>query len=63
MTLLSFDIIATLIYAASMAYLLRELRASTPEARHERQTMPMLLAVTVLYVVVIWKTHALAAMF
>ena len=63
MTLLSFDIIATLIYAASTAYLLHELRALKPEARHERQTVPMLLAVTVLYVVVIWKTHFLAAMF
>ena len=63
MTMLPFDIIATLIYAASMAYLLHELRALKPEARHERQTVPMLLAVTVLYVVVIRKTHALAAMF
>lgn len=63
MTLLSFDIIATLIYTASMAYLLHELRALKPEARHERQTVPMLLAVTVLYVTVILKTHALAAMF
>lgn len=63
MTLLSFDIIATLIYATSMTYLLHELRALKPEVRHERQTVPMLLAVTVLYVVVIWKTHVLAAMF
>ena len=63
MTLLSFDIIAGLTYAASMAYLLHELRALKPEARHERQTVPMLLAVTVLYVTVVWKTHALAAMF
>lgn len=63
MTLISFDIIAALIYAASMAYLLHELRALKPEARHERQTVPMLLAVTVLYVVVISKTHVLAAMF
>ena len=60
MTLLWFDIIATLIYAASMVCLLHEFRALTPEARHERQTVPMLLA---LYVVVIWKTHSLAAMF
>ena len=63
MTMLWFDIIATLIYAASMVCLLHEFRASTPEARRERQTVPMLLAVTVLYVVVIWKTHFLAAMF
>ena len=48
MTMLWFDIIATLIYAASMVCLLHEFRASTPEARHERQTVPMLLAVTVL---------------
>ena len=63
MTLIWFDIIATLIYAASMVCLLHEFRALTPEARHERQTVPMLLAVTALYVVVIWKTHSLAAMF
>ncbi len=63
MTMLSFDIIAGLTYTASMAYLLHELRALKPEARHERQTVPMLLAVTVLYVVVIWKTHVLAAIF
>ena len=63
MNLLWFDIIATLIYAASMVCLLHEFRASTPEARHERQTVPMLLAVTALYVAVIWKTHSLAAMF
>ena len=37
MALLWFDIIATLIYAASMVCLLHEFRASTPEARHERQ--------------------------
>ena len=60
MTLLWFD---TLIYAASMVCLLHEFRALTPEARHERQTVPMLLAFTALYVVVIWKTHSLAAMF
>ena len=63
MKLLSFDIIATLIYTASMTYLLHELRALKPEARHERQTVPMLLAVTVLYVAVVWKTHALVALF
>ena len=51
MNLLWFDIVATLIYAASMVCLLHEFRALTPEARHERQTVPMLLAVTVLYVV------------
>ena len=43
MTLLWFDIIATLIYAASMVCLLHEFRALTPEARHERQTVPMLV--------------------
>ena len=63
MDLLWFDIVATLIYAASMVCLLHEFRALTPETRRERQTVPMLLAVTVLYVVVIWKTHSLAAMF
>lgn len=63
MDLLWFDIVATLIYAASMVCLLHEFRVLTPEARHERQTVPMLLAVTVLYVVAIWKTHSLAAMF
>ena len=63
MTLLWFDIIATLIYAASMVCLLHEIRPITPEARNDRQTVPMLLAFTALYVVVIWKTHSLAAMF
>ena len=35
MTLLWFDIIATLIYAASMVCLLHEFRALTPEARRD----------------------------
>ena len=63
MTMLSFDSIAGLTYAVSMAYLLHELRALKPEARHERQTVPMLLAITILYITVVWKTHTLAAMF
>lgn len=63
MQLLCFDIIVSVIYVTSMAYLLRELQALTPEAQREQQTVPMLLAVTNLYVVLIWKTHALVAMF
>lgn len=63
MKLLCFDIITTLIYAVSMVYLLRELRVSAPEARRAKQTVPMMLAATLLYVVAILKTHALAAMF
>lgn len=63
MKLLCFDIILSIIYVVSMAYLFHELRILNPKARREWQTGPMLMAVTVLYVVVIWKTHALAAMF
>lgn len=63
MKLLCFDIILSIIYVVSMAYLFHELRILNPEARREWQTGPMLLAVTVLYIVVIWKTHVLAAMF
>lgn len=63
MKILCFDIITTLIYAVSMVYLLRELLVSAPEARREQQTVPMLLAATLLYAVVVLKTHALVAMF
>ena len=38
-----------------MACLFHELRAVSTETRHELQTTPMLLAVTVLYVAAIWK--------
>lgn len=63
MNLLYLDIISTLIYTVSMACLLYELWVLNPEAQREWQTWPMLLAVTTLYVVVIWKTHALVALF
>ena len=63
MKLLCFDIILSIIYVVSMAYLFHELRILNPKARREWQTGPMLLAVTVLYIVVIWKAHVLAAMF
>ncbi|GEM_PF-4397369 len=63
MKLLYFDMIATLVYALSMGYFVHELRTVSPEERHERQTVPMLLTLTFVYVSVVWKTHALAAMF
>ena len=63
MKLLCFDIIATLVYALSMSYFVHEFRTVSPEERHERQTVLMLLTITFVYVAVVWKTHALAVMF
>ena len=63
MKLLYFDMIATLVYALSMGYFVYEFRTVSPEERHERQTVPMLLTLTFAYIAVVWKTHALAAMF
>ena len=63
MKLFCFDIIAPLVYALSMSYFVHEFRTVSPEERHERQTTLMLLTITFVYIVVVWKTHALAAMF
>ena len=63
MKLLYFDIFVSLVFLLAMAYLFREYWAASPEERYQRQTVPMMLAVTILYVCVIWKTHALAALF
>lgn len=63
MKLFCFNIIATLVYALSMSYFVHEFRTVSPEERHERQTVPMLLTLTFVYVSVVWKTHTLAAIF
>lgn len=63
MKLLYFDIFATLVFVLSMSYFVHEFRTVSPEERHERQTVLMLLTLTFVYVSVVWKTHALAAMF
>ena len=63
MKLFCFDIITTLVYALSMSYFVHEFRTVSPEERHERQTVPMLLTLTFVYIAVVWKTHSLAAMF
>ena len=46
--------IATLVYALSMGYFVHEFRTVSPEER---------LTLTFAYIAVVWKTHALAAMF
>ena len=47
MKLLYFDMIATLVYALSMGYFVHEFRTVSPEERHERQTVPLLLTIRI----------------
>ena len=47
--------IVTMLYVLSMAYLFHEFHSITPEARHELQTVPLMLSATLLYIIVIWK--------
>ena len=62
MAYLFFTIGVTIAYVAGMVVLVRELRTSTKEARRENQSVPLLLASTVAYGVIIGKTYQLARM-
>ena len=57
MRFFEFAVIMTIVYASGIVVLARELRASTTEEQRENQTIPLIIAATVLYVVVIWKTN------
>ena len=48
--------ILTVVYLSGIVVLARELRASTKEEQRELQSVPLIIAATILYVVVIWKT-------
>ena len=53
----AFTAILTIVYASGIVVLARELRVSTTEEQRENQTIPLIIAATILYVVVIWKTN------
>ena len=59
MRFFEFAVIMTIVYASGIVVLARELRASTREEQRELQSVPLIIAATVLYGVVIWKTHCL----
>ena len=63
MKLTIFYITATLIYLAGAGFLIREFRRTTPQERHELQTIPLFLAATSFYLTIILKTHQLAVLF
>ena len=54
-----FIIVTTLVYLSGIVMLTRELRASTTEERLEKQTVPLIIAATVLWAVVEIKTYQL----
>jgi len=62
MTYVVFNIMMTLLYLSGIVVLARELRASTTEDRRNLQSVPLIIAATILYVVVIGKTYQLAQM-
>ena len=53
-------VILTAVYVSGIVVLARELRASTREEQRELQSVPLIIAATILYVMVIWKTHWLS---
>ena len=57
MKFFEFAVILTVVYASGIVMLVRELRASTAEEQSEKQTIPLIIAATILYVVVMWKTN------
>lgn len=63
MKLLYFNIAVTAVYVASMGFLVRELQTVSAEERREHQTASLMFAFTLMYIVLIWETHVLAAMF
>ena len=62
MTYAVFNIMISFAYLTGIVVLARELRASTKEEQRELQSVPLLFAATILYVVVISKTYQLAQM-
>ena len=59
MVYIVFAIVTTLAYLSGIVVRARELRASTAEARLEKQTVPLIIATTVLWAVVEVKTYQL----
>lgn len=57
---LAFNVAVSAAYLAGILVLVRELRTSTAEERKEKQSVPLLLASTVAYAVIIAKTYQLA---
>ena len=57
MSFFEFAVILTAVYASGIVVLDRELRASTKEEQRDLQSVPLIIAATILYVVVIWKTN------
>ena len=57
MRFFEFAVIMTIVYASGIVVLARELRVSTTEEQRENQTIPLIIAATILYVVVILKTN------
>ena len=57
---LAFTVAVSAAYLAGILVLVRELRTSTAEERKEKQSVPLLLASTVAYAVIIAKTYQLA---
>lgn len=62
MTYVVFNIMMTFLYLSGIVMLARELRASTRAEQRELQSVPLIIAATILYVVVIGKTYQLAQM-
>ena len=56
MRFFEFALILTVVYVSGIVILARERRASTREEQRELQSIPLIIAATILYVVVIWKT-------
>ena len=57
MRFFEFAVILTVVYASAIVVRARELRASTREEQRELQSVPLIIAATILYVVVMWKTN------
>ena len=54
-----FNLIISLIYVLLILYLIMEAHEVSAEKRKELQTVPLVLAVTMLYGVVLWKAGTL----
>lgn len=59
MRFFEFVMILTIVYVSGIVVLVRELRTNTAEERRENQTVPLIIAATVLYTVVEIKTYQL----
>ena len=62
MRFFEFVVILTIVYATGIVVLACELRASTREEQRELQSVPLIIAATILYVMVVWKTYQLTQM-